>query len=110
MDRDILIQKMRLLLGDDAKDEYIGLALDTATEEILNYCNIKEIPDGLMNTLVHMAADVYRIADYGSSAAAVQSITEGDVTVSLGNGAEEENSLVSKYRSQLNRYRKLVFH
>ena len=111
MDRDVIIQKLRLLLGDGAKDEFIALSLDTAEEEILNYCNIKEIPTGLTNTLINMAAHIYRNSDYGIDTANVQSITEGDVTVMVGSGdSDGVSSAVSKYRSQLNRYRKLVFH
>lgn len=111
MDRDVIIQKLRLLLGDGAKDEFIELSLDTAQEEILNYCNIKEIPTGLTNTLINMAAQIYRNSDYGINTANVQSITEGDVTVTVGSGdLDGVSSAVSKYCSQLNRYRKLVFH
>lgn len=110
MDRDEIITKIKLFLGSNANEDYISIAFDTAKEEILNYCNIKEIPAGLVNTLINMAADIYRTSNYGSGISEVNSITEGDVTVTLG-GADTsgQTARISQYKEQLNRYRKLVF-
>lgn len=110
MDRDEVIIKIKLLLGSEANEEYISFAFDTAKEEILNYCNIKEIPAGLVNTLINMAADIYRTSNYGSDISEVSGITEGDVTVTFGGtDLNGQATRISQYKEQLNRYRKLVF-
>ena len=110
------LERLKLLLGvnDESKDGVLSFALETVQEMVLNYCNIEEIPEGLKNTVVRMAADLYRSEGYGQEAApkTAQSVTRGDVTVNYGSGstvanASGEKSILDDYRGQLNVYRKL---
>lgn len=56
------------LLGivSDEKDTILQFILDDVEETILNYCNIDELPEGLVNTAYRMAMDIYRNENIGS--------------------------------------------
>lgn len=95
------------------KDPLVKFALNSAEEIVLNYCNIKEIPDRLSNTVLRMAMDIYRNEQPGEEETpqVVKSITVGDTSTSYGSGTDENfaKSLAKNYRSQLNRYRRGLF-
>lgn len=113
MDKDILLEKIKRILGDDIDESDVEFALDNAIETVLNYCNIEELPRGLETTVVRMAADLYRGSEFGSSDnSAVQSIKEGDTTTSFGSASAVDSvqTVISRYSAQLNRYRRVVFH
>ena len=110
------LEKLKMLLGiqDAAQNGVLSFALETVTA--LGYCCLKEVPPGMKNLLVRMAADLYRQEGYGQSAVpqTAQSVTRGDVTVSFGSGeggsgAELSGgkSLLEDYRAQLNVFRRL---
>jgi hypothetical protein len=113
------LDTLKVMLGidtateDKAADAKLGFVLDDAREIIRNYCNIDEIPEGLGNTLVRMAADIYRNEHPGEPDVpqGVKSVTTGDTSTSFGvtetNGYAE--SLLRNYRGQLNRYRRVAF-
>jgi hypothetical protein len=110
---------LKVMLGiapdikDEATDAKLGFALDNATEIIKNYCNIDEIPEGLGNTVVRMAVDLYRNERPGESDVpqGIKSVTTGDTSTSFAvtetNGYAE--SLLRNYKAQLNRYRRVAF-
>lgn len=110
------IAKLKNLLGivSDEKDTVLQFILDDVEETILNYCNIKEMPTGLLNTAYRMAMDIYRNENVGSeesSAGDVTSIKEGDTTVSFGSisgGNVFASSILKNYAVQLRRYRRLA--
>lgn len=108
------IKKEKDLLGitDSRDDAFVQFALECAEETILNYCNIKEVPEGLHSAMYRMAADIYRNEQFGQQEAAgkVESISEGDTTVSFGNvGSEFTEGVLKDYAAVLRRYRKVVF-
>lgn len=111
------VKKLKGLLGMDTgssseKDIFVEFALETAKENILNYCHIEKIPEGLATTVIQMAADIYRDSQYGSEEMPAQatSVKVGDTSTSFGNAsAEYSQDLFKKYRAVLNRYRKVVF-
>ncbi len=111
------VKKLKVLLGMDTgssseKDVFVEFALETARENILNYCHIEKIPEGLATTVIQMAADIYRERQYGSEDMPVQvaSVKVGDTSTSFGNAsAEYAQDLFKKYRAVLNRYRRVVF-
>lgn len=96
------------------KDSVLSFILANVEEVILNYCHLEELPRGLTNTAYRMAMDLYRnenIGDADGGGGAVQSISEGDTTVSFRANAYDAvfaESLLKDYKTQLNRYRKLV--
>ncbi len=111
MERDRL--KKYLGIEDDTKDSILDFIISDVEEMIKNYCNVCDIPEGLLNTSYRMAIDLYRNENIGheESALCVSSISEGDTSISFGaNTADDfKGSLLKKYKSTLNRYRKVVF-
>lgn len=108
------IGRLKELLGlsgeDTSRDTSLQFILDDVQETILNYCNLEEIPSGLINTAYRMAIDLYRYDAPGEAAAPmrVSSISEGDTSTSFGRVSDElEGGILRDYKSQLNRYRKL---
>lgn len=109
------LDKLKELLGLDLKDTSnngtLNFIIDDIKEIILNYCNVEEIPKGLMNTAYRMAIDAYRNENIGqeeNSLGSVSSINEGDTTVNYRSSAAEfKDSLIKDYKIQLNQYRKI---
>ena len=105
-----------LEISDTSKDSILAFILANVTEVICNYCHIKEVPKGLMNTAYRMAIDLYRNegigeADSEDTPGRVTTIDEGDVKITFGASRFDStfaNSLLKVYTPQLNRYRKLV--
>lgn len=111
------LNRLKKLLGisldDISKDDILQFTIDDVKEIILNYCNLEEIPTGLLNTAYRMAIDLYRNENLGNeerSLGSVSSISEGDTTVSYKSpNSEFKDSLVKNYKIQLNKHRKLVW-
>lgn len=103
------------ILGDDtSQDIPLQFVLEDVRETILNYCNVEELPAGLLHTAYRMAMDLYRGEAVGEAAAPVEvtSISEGDTSTSFGvSGAYAalQGGLLKDYQTQLNRYRRLVW-
>lgn len=102
------------LLGIEETDQTSDLALrfilDDVEETILNYCNLEELPAGLLNTAYRMAMDLYRYDHPGAGSAPVMvvSVSEGDTSTSFANAADSlTGGILKDYCGQLNRYRKL---
>ena len=113
-----MLDKLKLILGvkkeDAEKDDVFTFTLETVQDEVLNYCNISEIPPALENIVVRMAADLYRSEGFGQAAApvAAKSIKRGDVTVDYGESRTVSNitggkSVLDDYKAQLQAFRKL---
>lgn len=108
------LAKLKTLLGipedDPTRDAIVQFLLDDVQETILNYCNLTELPEGLVHTAYRMAIDLYRYDRPGEESApvAVSSITEGDTSTSFTRAAQVlEGGLLKDYQAQLNGYRKL---
>jgi hypothetical protein len=110
-------EKLQKLLGIVAPDSNIKFILEFILEDVneivKSYCNITEIPSALNSTILKMAIDMYRSRGLGSEETplgAISSITEGDVSISYrSNVTEIKDSLLTNYKSQLSKYRKLVW-
>lgn len=112
------LDTLKLLLGitDDSQDAVLRYVMDSVEESICNYCNVLQVPAGLINTASRMAADMYRGESFGQAAAPAgeaSSITEGDTTVSFRSAGDSKTyavyaeSILKNYTAQLNRYRRL---
>ncbi|WP_182185556.1 phage head-tail connector protein [Pectinatus frisingensis] len=109
--------KLKSLLGielaDTSRDNILEFIIDDVIENVINYCNIEELPSGLEHTAYRMAIDLYRNENVGNeeSAAAVSSIEEGDTTVQFRKSVDEDfkNTLLKNYIPQLNRYRRIAW-
>lgn len=109
---------LRELLGISGNDKDLALqfVIDDVTETILNYCNLEELPAGLIRTAYRMAIDLYRSEAIGSEEAPigqVTSISEGDSSTSFANrlasGTVFNESILKNYTKTLNRFRKVGF-
>lgn len=108
-------EKLKRLLGieDDNSDFMVDFLIEDVEEIIKNYCNVEEVPEGLLNTAYRMAMDLYRNENIGreSAAVSVSSITEGDTSTSFVQYADDnfKDTILKNYSRTLNRYRKVVF-
>lgn len=110
------LEKLKAFQGipeaDKTKDVVLQFVMEDVKETILNYCNIEELPQGLLNTAYRMAIDLYRYDQPGSEDAplTVASVSEGDTSTSFTSAADAlDGGILRDYRGQLNRYRKLVW-
>lgn len=111
------LDKLKRLLGlspvDTTKDDILQFIIDDINETILNYCNLTEMPIGLVNTSYRMAIDLYRNENLGDESiplGSVSSISEGDTSISYrSNIAEFKDTLLKNYKTQLNKHRRLAW-
>jgi len=109
------LSNVKLLLGisDGNADEILQLYISITTNEILNYCNISELPSALNYTLCQMVADAYRDNLKNNSTQNVvgniSSISEDGRSVSFTNGSEIKTAIDDRITrtTELKRYRKL---
>ena len=110
--------KFKPLLGieitDDSQDTTLLFILEDVEQIILNYCNLRSLPDGLKTTAYRMAMDLYRNENVGAAEYAgggVSSLHEGDVSVSYKDSAYVDtgyrNTLLKNYEMQLSNFRRL---
>lgn len=110
------IGKLRKLLGiPEGQDEVLEFIIADVEETIKNYCNVKEVPEGLLNTSYRMAMDLYRNENIGheeSALGSVSSISEGDTSTSFRQYADDnfKDTILKNYKRTLNRYRKVTFN
>lgn len=131
MDKEEVIR----IIGEKRPDKFttttIEASIDEVEQEIINYCQITEVPDALRFTVANMSIDlleyetevnkVASAADLESiDLADVSSIRVGDTAVNIGEGRSANvrksrlnrhksnlDDVVMNYRAQLNRFRRL---
>lgn len=114
MEKAELVQRLKSLVGELSTDNdtIYEFIVDRAWEMICDYCRLETVPEGLKNTLLSMAVDIFRAEGYGETEAVgnVKSVTEGDVSVSFGSALSAADNpsmaFLKNYEAQLNRYRK----
>ncbi|XJZ57271.1 hypothetical protein ACIA3Y_04750 [Lactobacillus delbrueckii subsp. bulgaricus] len=103
----------------EGQEELASFALDKVTDAVSAYCNVAvaDLPAELDNGIISMAIqelDSCLWSDAGADSS-VQSITEGDVSVSFKSQAElyqalqESNPITDNYIVLLNSYRVLSY-
>lgn len=110
-----MLQNLKQILGitGNEKDGLLQFVLDTVTDEVMNYCNITEIPPQLERVISRMAADMWRSEGYGQETKdpVVKSVSRGDESTSFDTSVvgklEGSKSIIDDYVAQLNAYRKL---
>lgn len=108
------VDKLKFLLGitDTEKDVLVEFAIENAEETVKNYCNIDDIPSGLLTTVLRMAADIYRNENFGDATVPqmISSMSVGDTSTSFQTpSAEFSESIMKNFKPVLNRYRKVGF-
>lgn len=104
------------------------LAVGEVEQVIKNYCNIDEVPEALNYTWANMAVDLIKYnyesnnsgGEVAADAADVSSIKVGDTQIQLGGGSNSRakvlnshrpnlDQIVMNYKSQLNKFRRMVW-
>lgn len=107
------VVKVLLGINDDSINEILQIYIAQGEQEILNYCNIKELPSALHYTLCQMVADLYRentaLNKSGTVVGNVSSISEDGRSVSFSGVESLKTQLTDRISrlTELNRYRKL---
>lgn len=68
--------KRRLKIEDNLSDAIIEDFIEEATQRILNYCNISELPNELEFVVIQIVQDMFK-----ENNQQVESITRGDITI-----------------------------
>lgn len=107
------LEKLKRLLAieDSSKDFVLEFAIERVEETIKNYCNIKDIPKELNNTVISIAMELYRIENFGSEGEAkdIKSIQVGDTTTTFESKTNKDISkeLIKNYKAQIDPFRDL---
>lgn len=127
-----LLEIVVLKLHNKVDELTCRLAIEEVEQEVKNYCRIDKVPEELRFTVANMAIDLirYELEAVGEdtdvtqeiSIADVASVKMGDTTINLGGGSENTGAdrarnshkanlddVVMNYRSQLNRFRRMVW-
>lgn len=107
-----MLHTFRNLVGEDENEGVLVFILNSVEESVLNYCHRKELPNGLKNTVLRMAVDMYKEEAYGKAddTGRVKSVSVGDTSTSFSTEQTSYyvDSLLKNYEKTLRNYRKLV--
>ena len=121
MDKEYIANQVKLLVSNSNEnpdyDKIINFTVDKITNDIANYCNIPidELPNELSTVAVSMAVQAIKVNGFldGESAANIQSLNEGDVSVTFKPVSDAYlalqglNPITDNYTSILNNFRRL---
>ena len=121
MDKEYIISKVKLLLPNSDEnpdyDEIIGFTVDKIMNDVANYCNIPvdELPKELSTVVVNMAIQAIKVNGFldGESATNIQSLNEGDTSVTFKPvsdiylALQGLNPITDNYTNILNNFRRL---
>lgn len=107
-----MLTVFKKLIGKEEDEELLLFILNSVEETVLAYCHRQDIPNGLKNTVVRMAVDVYKEEGYGiaGDTGTIQSVKVGDTstTFKTEKSTEYTSSLLKNYETTLKHYRKVV--
>lgn len=118
--KETLLAKVKALYPlKEGQEELASFALDKVTDSVSAYCNIPvgDLPAELDNGIIGMTVQEIDSCLWSANGtdSGVQSITEGDVSVSFKSQAElyqalqESNPITDNYLNLLNSYRVLSY-
>ena len=121
MDKEYIVNQVKLLIPNSNEnpdyDKIIDFTVDKIMNDIANYCNIPtvELPNELSTVAVSMAVQAIKVNGVldGESAANIQSLNEGDVSVTFKPmsdiylALQGLNPITDNYTSILNNFRRL---
>lgn len=121
MDKEHIADQVKLLIpngnANPDYDKIIDFTVDKITNDIANYCNIPidELPDELSTVVVNMTVQAIKVNGFldGDSAANIQSLNEGDTSVTFKPvsdiyvALQGLNPITDNYTSILNNFRRL---
>lgn len=102
-----MLEKIKIILGIDENntesDIILNLMIEDTTTAILNYCNIKQLPEQLEYVVRQIVVDSFN-NEAGNN---VASIKRGDTQITYATPIDI-NQFNQKQLSSLNRFRKIV--
>lgn len=121
MDKEHIINQVKLLIPNNDEnpnyEQIIDFTVDKITNDIANYCNIPidELPDELSTVVVNMTVQAIKVNGFldGESAANIQSLNEGDTSVTFKPvsdiyvALQGLNPITDNYTNILNNFRRL---
>ncbi|MCT3411969.1 hypothetical protein [Lactobacillus helveticus] len=121
MDKEHIADQVKLLIPNNNEnpdyDKIIDFTVDKIMNDISNYCNIPidELPNELSTVVVNMTVQAIKVNGFldGESAANIQSLNEGDVSVTFKPvsdiyvALQGLNPITDNYTSILNNFRRL---
>ena len=121
MDKERIINQVKLLIPNNNEnpdyDKIIDFTVDKIMNDIANYCNIPidELPNELATVVVSMAVQAIKVNGFldGESAANIQSLNEGDTSVTFKPVSDIYldlqglNPITDNYTNILNNFRRL---
>lgn len=121
MDKEHIINQVKLLVPNSNEnpdyDKIIDFTVDKIMNDIANYCNIPidELPNELSTVVVNMTVQAIKVNGFldGESAANIQSLNEGDTSVTFKPvsdiyvALQGLNPITDNYTSILNNFRRL---
>ena len=121
MDKEHIVNQVKLLIPNNNKnpdyDKIIDFTVDKIMNDIANYCNISidELPNELSAVVVSMTVQAIKVNGVldGESTANIQSLNEGDVSVTFKPvsdiylALQGLNPITDNYTSILNNFRRL---
>ena len=121
MDKEYIVNQVKLLIPNNNEnpdyDKIIDFTVDKIMNDIANYCNIliDELPNELSAVAVSMAVQAIKVNGVldGESTANIQSLSEGDTSVTFKPvsdiyvALQGLNPITDNYTSILNNFRRL---
>lgn len=121
MDKEYIVNQVKLLIPNSNEnpdyDKIIDFTADKIMNDIANYCNIPidELPNELSTVAVSMAVQEIKVNGFldGESTANIQSLSEGDTSVTFKPvsdiyvALQGLNPITDNYTSILNNFRRL---
>ena len=121
MDKEHIADQVKMLIPNNNKnpdyDKIIDFTVDKIINDIANYCNIPidELPDELSTVVVSMTVQAIKVNGFldGDSAANIQSLNEGDTSVTFKPvsdiyvALQGLNPITDNYTNILNNFRRL---
>ena len=121
MDKEHIVNQVKLLIPNNNKnpdyDKIIDFTVDKILNDIANYCNIPidELPNELSAVVVSMTVQAIKVNGVldGESAANIQSLNEGDTSVTFKPvsdiylALQGLNPITDNYTNILNNFRRL---
>ena len=121
MDKEHIADQVELLIPNNNEnpdyDKIIDFTVDKIMNDIANYCNISidELPNELSTVVVNMAVQAIKVNGFldGESTANIQSLNEGDTSVTFKPmsdiylALQGLNPITDNYTNILNNFRRL---
>lgn len=121
MDKEHIVNQVKLLIPNNDEnpnyEQIINFTVDKIMNDIANYCNIPidELPNELSTVVVNMAIQAIKVNGFldGESATNIQSLSEGDTSVTFKPvsdiyvALQGLNPITDNYTNILNNFRRL---